>query len=116
MAATFDIPWLQAARFSIKYATDIDAEYTAHEQRNALKSDPQYKWSVKVHRTPANFALLQTFYKARKGRWGAFNFVWSTDKGGDGQTYLVRFDTQDDELVFTSDDQFWIIPIVQVVS
>jgi hypothetical protein len=114
--ATFDLPWVAASRFSIKYKTDIDSEYTAHEQRNALKSNPQYRWSVLVPRSPANFAALQAFFEARKGRWNAFNFVWATDRGGNGTTYLVRFDTPDDELVFTSDDAHWVIPLVQVVN
>jgi len=114
--ATFDVPWVAASRFSLRYNTDIDAEYTAHEQRNALWTNPQYKFSVLVPRNSTNFAALIAFFKARKARWGSFNFVWSTDKGGDGQTYLVRLDHPNDELEFLQDDKHWIVPMVQVVN
>lgn len=117
MAAMFDIPWIAASRFSIQFKTDIDAEYTAHEQRNALWSNPRYKWSILVPKNTTNFHALLNFFSARKGRWNAFNFTWASDKQGDGRTYLVRFDCPEDELIFASDDgENWIIPIVQVVN
>jgi len=114
--ATFTVPWVSADRFSISFKTDIDAEYTAHEQRNALWTNPQYKWSVNIPRSQANWSALQAFFIDRKGRFNAFNFIFDSSKGGDGVTYLVRFDTPNDELVFTATDAHWVVPLVQVVS
>ena len=109
---TFFILWVNAQQLSIEFNTDIDSIYTAHEQRNALHRNPRYGWILGVHFT--QYPALQAFFIARKGRWNAFNFTWSADKGGDGLTYLVRFDT--DKLTLTGGSAIVSVPIVQVVT
>ena len=39
----------------------------------------------------SSFEGVATFFKTQKGRKTAFNWVWDSSKGGDGETYLVRF-------------------------
>lgn len=114
--ATWNIPWVESKRFSIAFKTDVDAEYTAHEQRNKLKSSPRYGWTIRVYKTLENYNLLKAFFEARAGRFNAFYWTWESqiDEMGDNVRYLVRFDT--DEFVFDDEKGFWLIPIVQVVT
>lgn len=114
--ATWNIPWIESKKFSIQFKTDVDKEYTAHEQRNKLQSLPRYGWDVRVEKTMANYAALKSFFEARSGRFNAFywKFDLSVDPMGDNVTYLVRFDV--DSLDFNDSGGFWIIPIVQVTN
>ena len=114
--ATWDIPWLESKKFSIKHNTSIDSEYTSHEQRSKLQSSPRYGWSIRVQKTKANYLLLRAFFEARSGRFNAFLWKWDSkiDEFGNDVTYNVRFDV--DEFEFDDDGGLWVIPIVQVVS
>ncbi len=114
--ATWDIPWIESKKFSIKFNNSIDSEYTAHEQRSQLWSLPRYGWSIRMEKTLPNYKLLRAFFEARRGRVNAFYWKWDSaiDEFGDNITYLVRFDV--DEFEFDDDGGLWIIPIVQVVS
>lgn len=114
--ATWNIPWIESKKFSIGFKTDVDSEYTAHEQRNKLQSLPRYGWSIRMEKTLANYRLLRAFFEARSGKYNAFNWKWDSliDPMGDNITYLVRFDV--DEFDFEDDGGLWVIPIVQVMS
>jgi hypothetical protein len=114
--ATWDIEWFITKQFGIEYKTDVDGEKTAHEQRNALLTNPDYDWVLKVPRKPANFIALRQFFEARKGKWQEFYWKWDTaiDPSGDNVTYLVRLDI--DKFVFAGDDIYWAVPIVQVMT
>ena len=114
--ATWDVPVIETKQFTIKCKTDVDSEYTAHEQRNKLYSLPRLGWSLRVEKTASNYQKLRAFFLARAGRFNAFYWVWDSaiDEFGDDQQYLVRFDT--DELNFDDSGDFWVVPIVQVVT
>lgn len=113
-APTFNIPWYHAEEFSVEYKTDIDSEFTEHEQRNSLWDDARRAWSIRIWKNPQNFAALQDFFHSTKGRFRQFNFLWDINKGGDGQMYLVR--CLQDKLTFRGTDEYWILEIVQVMS
>jgi hypothetical protein len=119
---TFTIPWVRAHKRKISFKTDIDGEYTAHEQRNALWTNPRRSWTLSFEKSPDDMAAIQAFFIARRGKWSSFNWVYSaTDKygrptGGDGVTYLVRFDTDDLEEAIQSGYSTFDIPIVEVVT
>ena len=114
--ATWNIPWINSKVCAAEFKTDVDGEYTAHEQRNKLWSTPRRSWSLWVQKTKPNYLLLLDFFMARGGRFGAFLWKWdsSIDNFGDDVTYKVRFDI--DKIEFDVDGNFWVIPIVQVVT
>lgn len=119
---TFTVPWVRAHKRKISFKTDIDGEYTVHEQRNALWINPRHSWTLSFEKTPTDILAVQAFFIARKGRWQAFNWVYSsTDKygrktGGDDKTYLVRFDTDDLDEAIQSGYSTFDLPIVEVVT
>jgi len=114
--ATWNIPWMQSKLFSIEFKTEVDSEYTSHEQRSKARSSPRYGWSLRMEKTKANYLLLRAFFEARSGKYNAFNWKWDSliDEFGDDQTYLVRLDI--DKFEFDDDNGLWVIPIVQVVT
>jgi hypothetical protein len=120
--ALLSIPWVRAHKRGSKWNTDIDSEYTAHEQRNALWSIPRKTWTLTFEKNATNLALLQAFFDARMGRYNAFNWVYSSTNmyglptGGDDVTYLVRFDTDTFDSDLTMAFGTVSLPIVQVVT
>lgn len=119
---TFTAPWVRAHKRKISFKTDIDGEYTAHEQRNALWTNPRHSWTLSFEKSPEAIAAIQDFFIARRGKWGSFYWVYSsTDKygrptGGDDKTYLVRFDIDDFDETVQSGYSTFDLPIVEVIT
>lgn len=120
---TLHIPYNRAHVSGVQFKTEIDGEYTANEQRNKLWTNPRRSWVLDFEKTKDGYQELEDFFILCGGRFRAFNWKWAaTDKygrpaGGNGVTYLVRFDT--DEIKPTIDSlggRFISIPIVQVVN
>ena len=113
---TWNIEWKGAKMFGIEFKTDVDEERTVHEQRDKLKSLPDYDWLIRVPKKPSNYLALRNFFEARFGKWNAFYWKWDStiDPAGDNVTYLVRFNI--DRFEFTDDDKYWFIPIVRVFT
>lgn len=109
---TFNIPWTVTREYIVEFKTDVDGEYTAHEQRNSLWTNPRRHWTLPIPKNPTNFAALCAFFIAQKGKWKAFSFYWDTAKDGDGNTYTVRFDQ--DSMTFNADEGHYLVPIVEV--
>jgi phage-related protein len=123
MPETFTAPWVRAHKRKISFKTNVDSEYTAHEQREAVWASPRKTWTLSFEKTPEDMAAVEAFFIARRGKFNAFNWVYSSiDKygrptGGDNQTYLVRFDSDDlDETISTMGYSTFDIDIVQVVT
>lgn len=112
--ASWDIEWVGVETFTSQYNTDVDGEYTVHEQRNALWTNDRCSFAILVPNKQANHIAILAFWRARKGRWNAFNFTWDAAKGGDGVTYLVRFDT--DKLTLDAKGGHFRIPVATVVT
>ncbi|MFA7658770.1 MAG: DUF2460 domain-containing protein [Candidatus Gastranaerophilaceae bacterium] len=112
----FNFPCKRAYQMSSKWNTIIDQMFSGKEQRRNQWTDAQKTWNLSFDKTPENTTAVLAFFDARKGKFEAFNWVWPTDMGGDGQTYLVRFDT--DELnmdMFNGFSEFQL-KLVQVFS
>ena len=119
---TFDFPWIRAHKRKRSFKTDIDGEYTAHEQRNALLTNGVMSWNLEFEKTPEDVTAIGDFFDRHKGKWKAFRWQYkSTDKygrptGGDNQFYTVRFDIDDfDESVIAGYSTF-ALPIVRLVT
>lgn len=118
----FDVPWVRAHKRKLSFKTDIDGEYTAHEQRNALLTNGIKSWTLDFEKTPEAIAAISAFFERHKGKWKAFRWKYSsTDKygrptGGDNVTYTVRFDTDDFDEAIKSGYTTFSLPIVRLVT
>lgn len=120
---TFAIKYNRAHNSAIEFKTEIDSEYTAHEQRACLRTNERNYWTLDFEKTPKTFEEMRSFFVAQKGRFRAFNWQWKKldsngrKLGGNDQWYIVRFDT--DKLDFKIDSlgyKTFTVPIVQVMS
>lgn len=105
MTATFDYTYSRAYKISSQWNTAVDEMFSGNEQRRNLWTNSRKKWTLEFDKNHTDFNSILAFFDARKGRYESFNWVWKDihpitgeEMGGDGNTYLVRFD--DDELNF----------------
>lgn len=90
--ATFNFPCKLAYQVSSQWNTIIDETFSAKEQRRNQWTNSRKSWSLEFDKNNTDTNAVLAFFDARKGSYEAFNWVWPTSLGGDGATYLVRFD------------------------
>ncbi len=115
MPDTFNFPYKKVYSSFVEFKTIIDESFSGKEQRRDQWTNPRRKWQVELELNKINREDLVNFFIAQRGRLRAFYFIWETDKGGDGKTYLVRFDI--DELNFNVLPKGYStlsIPVIQV--
>lgn len=112
----FNFPCKRAYQMSAEFNTIIDQYFSAGEQRRNKWTVPRLSWKLDFDKTPENTAAILAFFNARKGKFEAFNWVWPTDMGGNGQTYLVRFDTDKLDMNLFKGYSEFSLPIVQVFN
>ena len=106
------------------FNTDVDKTYSGGEQRKNLWTVPRRKWVLEFAKNETNTNAIIDFFIARKGKFEAFSWVWASthsttgeDLGGDGNTYTVRFDTDNLNIKhIVEGNATFTIPIVQVAS
>lgn len=98
MTDTFNFNYNKAYTASVQFNTLVDEKFTGKEQRRDSWTNPRRKWNLEFEKNQVDREALVNFFIAQKGRKNAFNWTWDADKGGDGQTYLVRFDTDELQL------------------
>lgn len=81
---------------SIDFYTVVDKIFTYQNNRKAWWDAPKKSWTLKFDKTPEVRKQLENFFIQKRGKFRAFQWTWDSSKGGDGQTYTVRFD--EDEL------------------
>ena len=99
MTQNFNFPYKQAHISAVEFNTLVDETFSGKEQRRDVWTTPRKKWSLEFEKNKTDRDALIAFFVARKGRKEAFNFTWDSNKGGDGETYLVRFGS--DQLDFS---------------
>ncbi len=115
MTDTFNFPYKKAYSSFVEFKTLVDEKFSGREQRRNQWSNPRRKWQIELDLNKINREELVSFFIAQKGKFRSFYFKWEINKGGDGQTYLVRFDT--DEINFNVLPMGYStlsIPIIQV--
>lgn len=113
----WNIPYNKAYKVRKRYETEILDEGTPNEQRNSLRDTAELRLMVEMDKSPAAFAALEALFDTCKGRAGAFDFTWATDRGGDGLTRIMRFDI--DEIDYNIDRlkfRHVSVPIVTTVD
>lgn len=117
MTDTFNFPYKQAHVSSVEFNTLVDETFTGGEQRRDVWSSPRHMWQLDFEKNQVDRTALTTFFVNQRGRKTAFNWTWDSSKGGDGATYLVRFDT--DKLDFNILEMgysIFSITLIQVVA
>ncbi len=93
MTDTFNYPYKQAYVNSIEFNTLVDETFSGYEQRRDVWTNPRMSWVLDFEKNPTNTSAVATFFKNQKGKKTAFYWTWDSDKGGDGNQHLVRFDS-----------------------
>lgn len=78
--------------YSIGFNTIIDKIFTAQNNRRSYWETPKKSWTLSFEKTPAVRKQLEAFFIAKRGKFRSFEWTWETSRGGDGNTYVVRFD------------------------
>lgn len=79
--------------YTLEFSTLLDKVLTAANFRRKYLDTPKKSWTLSFKKNAENRKLLEDFFIAKKGKFRAFQWTWDSDKGGDGQTYTVRIDT-----------------------
>jgi hypothetical protein len=89
--AEFNFNYNRAYSAAVEFNTIVDEKFTGREQRRDVWENPRRTWILEMDKNKIDREALVEFFVARKGRKEAFNWLWSAEKGGDGQTHKVRF-------------------------
>ena len=92
MTATFNFNYNKAYTSDVEFNTIVDEVFSGKEQRRDTWSNPKRSWTLEFSKDLVDTEEIIAFFIARKGKKEAFNWVFDSSKGGDGQTYLVRFE------------------------
>lgn len=77
---------------SIDFYTIVDKIFTYQNNRKSWLDAPKKSWTLRFDKTPETRKQLENFFIQKRGKFRAFEWTWDSSKGGDGQTYTVRFD------------------------
>lgn len=91
----FDFWHSAQSRYSIEFRTIADAVFTSRNSKKTYWELPKRKWTLNFQKTPEVRKKLEQFFIAKRGKFRAFKWTWAVDRGGDGKTYNVRFDTDE---------------------
>lgn len=87
----FNFDYNKAYTTSIEFNTIVDEKFTGKEQRRDVWTNPRRKWVLEMDKNKIDRESLVNFFVSKRGRKQTFNWTWDADKGGDDQTYKVRF-------------------------
>lgn len=90
---TLQIPSLIEHSSKIIFSTLKDEILTYQNNRKSLQSIPLRRWVLTFEKSPQDLRALEAFFVSKKGRFRAFDWLYSSDAGGDDEIYKVRFDT-----------------------
>lgn len=71
----------------------MDNVFTAANNIKVWWDRPKRTWSLSFEKDPETRRQLENFFIAKRGRFRSFDWTWLKSRGGDDQTYHVRFDS-----------------------
>lgn len=89
----FDFWHSAQCNYSIEYKTILDSIFSAQNNKKTYWDSPKRKWTLTFEKNAATRKKLEDFFIAKRGRFRAFDWKWDKERGGDGNTYSVRFDS-----------------------
>lgn len=91
----FDFWHSAETSFSVAYTTIKDKIFTSHYQNKTYLDYPKRRWILKFQKNAETRKLIENFFISKRGKFRSFQWKWDKDKGGDNNTYNVRFDTDE---------------------
>lgn len=115
--ANFDFYHKAKYDTTTNFNTLIDKAITANQNTRTLWTTPLKRWEIEFEKNKENRALIEAFFIAKRGKFKSFKWTWAIDKGGDGQEYDVRFDTDELDLdIMEMGYSTFKIPIKEVIK
>jgi phage-related protein len=81
--------------FSLEYKFFSDFAFSSSFSKKTYQSSPKRKWTLSFQKNSIVRKQFEDFFIAKRGRFRSFKWTWALDKGGDGQTYNVRFNNDE---------------------
>lgn len=99
-----------------QHSTVIDNTIVANQAVNIAWESARKRWNLQFEKNQVSRKWLENFFIAKKGRFKEWTFTWSSELGGDGENYQVRFDTDsiDFDISYLGFGTF-TIPIIEVL-
>lgn len=89
----FDFWHSAQCNYSIEYKTILDSIFSAQNNKKTYWDSPKRKWTLTFEKNSVTRKKLEDFFIAKRGRFRTFDWTWDKERGGDGNTYSVRFDS-----------------------
>jgi phage-related protein len=93
--SSFDFYHSAECDFQTKFKTMLDKVRTAQDGRRKMWSSPKKRWVLSFDKTPEVRKQLEDFFISKRGKFKCFQWTWDSERGGDDNTYWVRFDTDE---------------------
>lgn len=77
----------------IEFYRLLDKVFTATNNIKVWWDRPKKSWTLNFDKDPETRKKLEEFFIAKRGRFRSFDWTWKKERGGDGKTYHVRFDS-----------------------
>lgn len=81
--------------FQTKFRTLLDKVRTAADGKRKMLTSPKKRWNLTFEKTPEVRKQIEDYFISKRGRFKCFQWTWLVERGGDGNTYWVRFDTDE---------------------
>jgi hypothetical protein len=99
-----------------RHMTKIDDKICANTAVNVQWESSRKRWNLQFDKNSVSRKWIEQFFISKKGRFKEWTFNWSSELGGDGENYQVRFDTDslDFDISYLGFGTFQI-PIIEVL-
>ena len=78
---------------SLEFYRIIDKVFTATNNHKVWWDNPKKSWTLEFDKDPETRKKIEEFFIAKRGKFRSFNWTWLKERGGDGKTYHVRFNS-----------------------
>jgi len=89
----FNIPYKAVYTVDTEFQTQVNEKQKGREQRYPAWTFPKRTFTLKFDKNLDGRTDLENFFINVMGKAGKLDWVWDTEKGGNGQTYECWFDT-----------------------
>lgn len=89
----FDFYHKAESEHSIEFYRIMDSVFTAANNLKVWWDKPRKSWTLQFDKDPVVRKQLENFFISKRGQFRSFDWTWQKDRGGDGKTYHVRFNT-----------------------
>lgn len=89
----FNVNYKDCYSQTIEFETKINEKMNGGEQRYPVRTYPKRTFKLTFDKNPSGRKELEDFFTLVAGKGGKFLWTWEKSKGGNGETYECRFDS-----------------------